>query len=433
VEQASTEHTSHHPQSRRAPRTTMFGARHDWFYVAAAMFGVGWGANQFASMIVAYHQYLGLSMQTNEALLVIYVVGLAPALLLAGPASDRWGRSAMFRPAAIISVAATLFLIFGSHSVLMLGIGRFIAGVATGMVLASGTAWVKELSTPPFDDTASPQTGARRAAIALSAGFGLGPVVASILAQWGPSPLIVAYLPHLVVMALVLPGIWRAPETVHIAKDSGPGLFSRLKVPAASHPRFLAVVLPVAPWVFAAVTVALAVLPSIVNSRIHGLGVAFAGLVALVNLGTGILVQPIARRLDKVDDARGASLGLVIVVLGMLLAALAAQLVSPLLVLVTAVVLGAGYGFCLVAGLLEVQRLAGPDDLAGLNAMFYVLTYVGYCVPVVLAELDHFVSYPVLMLCLAGLAAVCLMVVTTASSRISTGQRQATRDVLQAR
>jgi MFS family permease len=433
VKHASPEQTLHDRQSRRALRTTAFGVRHDWFYVAAAMFGIGWGANQFASMIVAYHQYLGLSMQTNEVLFVIYVVGLAPALLLGGPASDRWGRSAMFRPAAIISIVATLFLEVGSHSVLMLGVGRFIAGVATGMVLASGTAWVKELSAPPYDVAASKQAGARRAAIALSAGFGLGPVVASILAQWGPSPLIVAYLPHLVVMALVLPGLWRAPETIHFEKNSGPSLLSRLKVPAAAHPRFLSVALPVAPWVFATVTVALAVLPSIVNSRIHGLGVAFAGLVAAVTLGTGILVQPIARRLDKVDDARGASLGLIIVVLGMLFAALAAQLVSPLLVLVTSVILGAGYGFCLVAGLLEVQRLAGPDDLAGLNAVFYVITYVGYCVPVVLAELDHVVSYPVLMLCLAGLAAVSLIVVATASSRFPTGQRQDTREEIHAR
>jgi MFS family permease len=306
----------------------------------------------------------------------------------------------------------------------MLGAGRFVAGVASGAALAAGTAWVKELSVPPYDVAADEQAGARRAAIALSAGFGLGPVVASLLAQWGPAPLVVAYLPHLAVMALVLPGLWSVPETVRHEKNSGPGLLSRLRVPRAGHPRFVTVVVPLAPWVFAASNVSIAVLPSVVSGRTHGLGIAFAGLVAGVTLATGVLVQPIARRLDKDDDARGASVGLAIVVLGMLLAALATHLVSPLLVLVAATVLGAGYGFCLVAGLLEVQRLAGPDDLAGLNAVFYVLTYVGFSVPVALAELDRLVSNPVLLLCLAGLAALSLMVVATQSPRFPVAHRQ---------
>jgi hypothetical protein len=86
-------------------------------------------------------------------------------------------------------------------------------------------------------------------------------------------------------------------------------------------------------------------------------------------------------------------------------------------VLVTAAVLGAGYGFCLVAGLLEVQRLAGPDDLAGLTAVFYALTYVGFAVPVALAELTHLAGYPTLLLVLAGLAAACLAVVADRARR----------------
>jgi hypothetical protein len=94
------------------------------------------------------------------------------------------------------------------------------------------------------------------------------------------------------------------------------------------------------------------------------------------------------------------------------------------LVLVAATVLGAGYGFFLVAGLLEVQCLADPDDLAGLNAVSYVLTYVDFSVPVALAELDHLVSYPVLLLCLARLAAVSLMVVATQSHRSPVAHRQ---------
>jgi len=410
------------PARARAPRRP---GRH-WLAVAATMFGVGWGANQFASLIVAYHQDRGISVSTDEALFGIYALGLVPALLLGGPASDRWGRGRVVRPAAVVSVVATAVLLAGSHSVPMLFVGRFLAGAVSGAVFAAGTAWVKELSVPPFDPGAGEQAGARRAAIALSLGFGLGPLVAGALAQWFPAPLVLPYLPHLVVMATVLPFLWRAPETVAASAGGGPGLLGRLRVPAARHPHFVTVVVPVAPWVFAAASVSFAVLPTVLGDRTRGYGIAFAGLVAGITLGVGVAVQPLARRIDRSDDARGAAVGMVAVVAGMALAALAAHLGSPPLVLATAAVLGAGYGFCLVAGLLEVQRLAGPDDLAGLTAVFYALTYVGFAVPVALAELHHVAAYPTLLLVLAGLAAVCLGVVADRARRHEPGP--ATRD-----
>ena len=139
-------------------------------------------------------------------------------------------------------------------------------------------------------------------------------------------------------------------------------------------------VVPLAPWVFASAAVSFAVLPTVISSRTSGYGIAFAGVVAGVTLGVGVLIQPLARRLDGGGGVRGATVGLAAVVAGMALAALAAHLLSPPLVLATGAVLGAGYGCCLVAGLLEVQRIAGPDELAGLTAVFYALTYVGFAV-----------------------------------------------------
>jgi MFS family permease len=383
--------------------------------VAVAMFGVAWGANQFVSMLVAYHLHRGLSVGTDQALFGIYALGLMPALIVAGPASDRWGRARILRPMVVLSVVATLVLVAGDHSVPALYVGRFLGGVASGAAFATGTAWIKELSSPPYE-AAGEQAGARRAAIALSAGFGLGPVATGVIGQWVASPFVTAYLPHLVVMAIAIPWLWRCAETVAVV-GGGPSFVSRLRVPAARQRRFLAVVLPMAPWVFGAPSVAFAVMPTLVSGHTHGYGVVFAGAVAGVTLTAGVSIQPVARRLDRVDDARGATAGLAAVTIGLVLAAVAAHTLDPVDVVIADAVLGVGYGLALVSGLLEVQRIAARSELAGLSAVFYVVTYVGFAIPIALAHLTGVAGYPTLLGTLAGLAALSLLVVRIQAPR----------------
>src|SRR3954465_14036947 len=163
----------------RPPRTSTRA----WVPVAAAMFAIGWGANQFVSVLVAYREHSGLSVGTVDALVGAYAVGLIPALLVLGPVSDRSGRAPVLRIAAIVSLAATAVLM--ADSLWALYAGRRPGGLASGAAFAAGSAWVEELSAAV--PGSPPGSGARRAAMALTAGFGLGPVVAGLLAQCEPS------------------------------------------------------------------------------------------------------------------------------------------------------------------------------------------------------------------------------------------------------
>jgi hypothetical protein len=382
--------------------------------VALTMFAIGWGANQFVSLLVAYRERSGLSVGTVDALVGAYALGLIPALLVLGPVSDRSGRAPVLRGAALVSLAATAVLMV--DSLWALYAGRLLAGLASGAAFAAGSAWVEELSAA--DPSAPPGSGARRAAMALTAGFGLGPVVAGLLAQWAPAPLVTAYVPHLLVTLAVLVPLWRSPETVAGGSDRG------LRVRSAGDPAFRGRVAPVAPWVFGAATVSIAVLPGLVTTRTAGWSVAFNALIAGVTLGTGFAVQPLGRRLAAADPRRGVAAGLGAIVAGLLVAAGAAALASPVLVAVAAVVLGAGYGCCLVAGLLQTQRIAPRGELAGLTAVYYALTYLGFAVPVALAGLAHWTMYAVLLLALAGLAVITLAVAVR-PARLKSGPRAA--------
>jgi MFS family permease len=334
-----------------------------------------------------------------------------------GPVSDRHGRVPVLRGALLVSLVATAVLLLEGLPALYAG--RFLAGLASGAAFAAGSAWVEELSTAPWDPAAPDGAGARRAAMSLTAGFGLGPVVAGLIAQWAPAPLVTAYLPHLAVALAVLVPLWRAPETVADAGPDTGSLWSRMRVPSAADPRFRRRVAPIAPWVFGVATISIAVLPGLVRDSTAGWTVAFNAVVAGVTLGTGVAVQPAARRLAAADTGRAAGLGMAAVVAGLLVAAGAAATTHPALVVLAAVTLGCGYGLCLVAGLLDTQRTAPPRELAGLTAVYYALTYLGFAAPVVLAALAGLLPYPVLLAGLAVLAALTLALTRRAAPRPS--------------
>jgi hypothetical protein len=90
---------------------------------------------------------------------------------------------------------------------------------------------------------------------------------------------------------------------------------------------------------------------------------------------------------------------------GLAVSTVAAVVRSPVVALVAAVGLGAAYGIAVVSGLLELQRLARPGELAVLTGVYYVLAYLGFLLPTLLALLSRVAPYTVL---LAGLGLVAL-------------------------
>lgn len=355
--------------------------RMGWPAVALAVFTTAWGGNEFTPLLVMYRQNDGLSAVVVDGLLFTYVLGIVPALLIGGPLSDRLGRRPLMLPAPICAAIGSALLAAGGTSVPLLVAGRLFSGVALGLAMAVGGSWIKEISDR---EGAGPGVGARRAAMSLTAGFGIGAAVAGVLAQWGPWPQVVPYAINILLAALATALIVAVPETRERAAQPGP-LLEDLKIPAAGHRRFLTVVVPVAPWVFGAAASAYAILPALMTSRTAGAPIAFAALCCLVALTAGLFIQSLGRRIDRPEGVRATVVALLMLVLGMAFAAVAAHLLTVWMALVAAVVLGCGYGLALISGLLEVQRIAGPDDLAGLTAVFYGFSYLGFAVPAILA------------------------------------------------
>jgi hypothetical protein len=112
---------------------------------------------------------------------------------------------------------------------------------------------------------------------------------------------------------------------------------------------------------------AYAIMPQLVGNRLGEWGLAYSTLLTVCTPGAGALVQPLARRLDRKSSARGVVVSRGVMSTRLAVSAVPSIVRSPVVALLAAVVLGAAYGIAIVAGLLELQRLAKPEDLATAN------------------------------------------------------------------
>jgi Major Facilitator Superfamily len=368
-----------------------------WIRVALAMFAVGWGANQFSPMLIEYRHALGLGDAEIAGLFAIYAATLIPGLLAGGPLSDRFGRRACVLPFAALSPVATLLLVLGPRDLALIAAGRALAGVCSGMVFGPATAWVQDLS-------GGDALSARRAALALSAGFGLGPIVASVLAQWAPHPLVVPYLPHLVLGVVALAAAATVPDAQRPAQ---PGAAARRwAVPAALRTSaFWLTAAPAAPFVFGSVSMAIVVLPEEVTSA-NSLSAAFAGLMTALAFAAGIGVQPAARVLAARSDRLGILAGTGAAAAGAAVSAVAVAGPDRVLAGLGAVLLGLAYGLCLVCGLHQAEQLSDPTDRGAVLSCYYVLAYLGFSAPYAVAGLNEVFGKPGTFAALAVVAAV---------------------------
>ncbi|MCP3424730.1 MFS transporter [Rothia sp. AR01] len=382
-----------------------------WLLVVPSVFLLAWGGNHFTPLLHLYETVGGYAPWQANLLLGMYVFGLVPGLLVAAALSDRHGRKPVTAAGMAASILGSVVLACSLHSFLLLCLGRLLAGVGVGVGMSVGSSWIKELSFPPWDPGAGVAAGAKRSSLTLTLGFALGAGVTGVVAQWAPWPGQSPYVVHLVLCVVALALLARAPESLASERRVRQAWWRALRVPSAGQRDFRWLILPAAPWVFAAAGVAYAVMPAVVESSLGEWATLYATALAVVTLGVGAVAQTAVGFLNRVTGGHALIVGLAGMTAGMVLAAVAARVADPVLAFAVAVVLGASYGVCVVAGLLLVQGMAAPGDLAGMTGIYYSLAYLGFLLPAVLAALHPVLAYPpglvvVAVVCAGSLAAV---------------------------
>jgi hypothetical protein len=102
---------------------------------------------------------------------------------------------------------------------------------------------------------------------------------------------------------------------------------------------------------------------------------------------------------------------------GIMIVAVAISLQSIWIGLASSVVIGSALGIGLVSSLLEVQRIATPQDLAGLTGVFYAIAYAGFLVPTIIAAAAHLLPTRTILWALSALALLAWTLVMSGSRK----------------
>lgn len=340
-------------------------------FLATALLGFLAASSTPTPLYHLYQQAWQFSAVTLTLIFAVYAVSLLAALLTVGSLSDYLGRRPLiFTVLVLESVAMLLFLQADSVSGLIAA--RILQGFATGMATSVLGAALLDIDREqgPLVNSLTPLLGMASGAL----GTGL-------LVEFAPWPLRLAYgllLGLFVAQALL---VWHLPESV----SRQPGALASLRPALHVPPQARAAVwrmLPVnvAGWALGGFFLSLA--PSLAREATGATSnLVGGGLVAALTVTGAVAIYHLRLR----PAGQILRLGTGVLPAGMLLILLALHRGELGLFFMATVVTGVGFGASFLGALRSIMPLAEAHERAGLMATFYVLSYLAFCVPAMLA------------------------------------------------
>ena len=321
-----------------------------------------------------YHLYQeGLHFSSGMLTLVfgVYALSLLAALLTVGSLSDHLGRKPVIFAALALNMLAMLLFI-NESGVAWLIAARTLQGFATGMATAVLGAALLDTDR---------QQGPLVNSVAPLLGMACGAMGSSLLVEFAPLPTQLIYWTLLALMLGQAMYVWRVPETVSRIPGALASLRPTLHVPPqARRALWLSLPVDVAVWAMGGFYLSLA--PSLVRAATGSTSnLIGGGLVAVLTLSGALMIFSLRNRPAHKVLRLGASL----LAVGVALILVAVHSASLPLFFIATLIAGSGFGAGFLGALRSVVPLALPHERAGLMSAFYVLSYLAFCLPSLLA------------------------------------------------
>lgn len=318
-----------------------------------------------------YREHWGFSASILTIIFGVYAIFLLLALLVLGSVSDHIGRRPVIAGALALD-AVSMVVFMTASAVPMLVAARIVQGVATGAATSALTAGLMDL-----DSRRSPMINS----VAPMIGLAVGAFGASILVQFAPAPMQLVYVVLLVVLVLQALAACFMPETA----VRRPGVLAAM-LPTVAVPRhawrvlLLIAPMDVAGWALGGFYFSLG--PTLI-AQVTGVHDPVVGgvMVAILTLTAAAVVVVLRAWTPQrmlVVGASSLALGVAITLGGVHGSAM------WLFFLGTALS-GLGFGLGFLGALRTLLPVAQPHERAGLMAAFYIMNYLAFCLPAVLA------------------------------------------------
>jgi len=375
-------------------------------------------------LYVVYQEAWGFSDTTITFIFAIYVAGLLGALLVVGALSDHIGRRPVLGAAiALETIALLLFLFAGDIAVL--SVARFLQGIATGAAMTTMGAALVDLNPAH----APGRAGVVNSIVPLG-GLAIGALGCGALAQYAPEPTHLVFVLLLAGMVVAGAMVARMPETSTLVPGARQSLKPKVGIPVRLRPRVYSLIpIITASWALGGLYLSLG--PS-VAANVFGLeSNLIGGLVVTLLCGTGAVTAFVLR--DWTSD-RLLNLAGLLLVAGMLVTMAGVILELALLSGAGTLIAGVGFGASALGSFGTLARIAGPDERGALFAVAFVISYVTYSVPALIAGVASSSSFGLKSTTIVyGTVVAILAVAALAAQRHLAARRAADEPDLQTR
>lgn len=321
-----------------------------------------------------YQAEFGFSGSTTTVLFAVYAAGVIAALIGVGQLSQIVGRKPMLLAGILLSlVSAILFSIGTSESLLF--VGRVISGFSAGILTSTGTIAVLEQAPR----TRKALAGALATAANIG-GLGLGMFLAGLLAQITPWPTRAPFVFHAILLIVSGIALLLVRETVERDQDQRFRL-QRPGIPREARSVFGAASVGAIAG-FAVCGLYSSVAPNFVGTvlGIHSplvVGVTTASLFAASAVAQIVF--------GKLAVLPAIVTGSILLLVGMILLAFALPVASLALLIVSAVISGAGQGLLFSFGLRAIVAATPDDHRTEATSAYFVVAYLAISIPSILA------------------------------------------------